>query len=78
MILNGKWYLTRYLKEDVLLLLHGEGGVIVQSLGLQHLGKFSLAALRLFQFCSLVLKPDLDLTLLQSRLQRKLSPPLLS
>ena len=57
------------LKEDVLLLLHGDGGVIVEALGLQHLGKFSLAALRLFQFCSLILKPDLDLILLQSQLQ---------
>ena len=80
LVLKGRdhhWSLAS-LKEDVLLLLHGDGGVIVQSLGLQHLGEFSLAALRLFKFCSLVLKPDLYLVLLQSQLKRKLSPPLLS
>ena len=51
--------------------------MIVQTLGIEHLGQFSLVPRRLLQFCSLVLEPDLDLILIEPEFPTEVFPPLL-
>ena len=51
--------------------------MIVQTLGIEHLSQFSLVPHGFFQFCSLVLEPDLDLILVQLELVGQVLAPLL-
>ena len=52
--------------------------MIVESLRLQHLGQFPLLPRTLLQLGSLVLEPDLQLVLIQSKLRTQVPPPLFS
>ena len=51
--------------------------MVVEALSLQHLGQLPPPSLRLLQLGSLVLKPDLDVTLLKPQLPRQPASPLL-
>ena len=51
-----------------LLLLRGHGLMVVESLGLQHLGQIALVPRGLLQLGPLVLEPDLDLVLVKPQL----------
>ena len=61
----------------VLVLVDGDGGVVVQALGLQHLGQVALVARSLLQLGPLVLEPDLDLGLVQAELVGQALPAVL-
>ena len=52
--------------------------MIVQTLGIKHLGQFSLVSSGFFQLCSLVLEPDLDLILVEAKFPTEVFPALLS
>ena len=52
--------------------------MIVQTLGIQHLGQLSLVPRTLLELGSLVLKPDLDLILIKPQLSAEMLPSLLS
>ena len=60
-----------------LVLVDGDGGVVVEPLCLEHLGQVTLVARRLLQLGPLVLEPDLDLCLVQSQLVGQALPPVL-
>ena len=51
--------------------------MIVETLGLQHLGQLPPPSLRLLELGSLVLEPDLDLILVKAELPREVTSPLL-
>ena len=51
--------------------------MVVQPLGLEHLGQVALVARRLLQLGPLVLEPDLDLRLVQPQLVGQALPPVL-
>ena len=55
----------------LLLIVHPHRLVVVQPLGIQHLGQVPLVPRRLLQLRSLVLEPDLDLVLIEAKLARK-------
>ena len=55
--------------EHDLLLVRGEGGVVVEALGLQHLRQLPSPPLRLLELGPLILEPDLDLALLETQLR---------
>ena len=58
-------------------LVHRDSGMVVKPLGRKHLGQITLAASGLLQLGALVLEPDLDLGLVQSKLVGQLLPPIL-
>ena len=60
-----------------LLLVHGNGLVVVQPLRLQHLGQVPLVPRRLLQLRPFVLEPDLKLVLGKAKLNAEVPPPLL-
>ena len=60
-----------------LVLVDGDGGVVVEPLRLKHLGQVALVARRLLQLGPLVLEPDLDLRLVQPQLVGQVLPPVL-
>jgi len=51
--------------------------VIVETLGIQHLGQLALVPRALLQLGSLVLEPDLDLILIEPQFSAEMLPPLL-
>ena len=51
--------------------------MVVEALGVQHLGQLPLLPVALLELGSLVLEPDLDLILVQPQLSAQVSPPLL-
>ena len=63
--------------DRVLVLVDGDGGVVVEPLRLEHLGQVALVARRLLQLGPLVLEPDLDLRLVQPQLVGQVLPPVL-
>ena len=63
--------------DRVLVLVDGDGGVVVKPLRLEHLGQVALVARRLLQLGPLVLEPDLDLRLVQPQLVGQVLPPVL-
>ena len=70
----------RVCSEDaghLLLLVQGDRLVVVETLGVQHLGQLALLPGRLLQLGSLVLEPDLDLILVEAELPGQVPPPLL-
>ena len=70
----------RVCSEDaghLLLLVQGDRLVVVETLGVQHLGQLALLPGRLLQLGSLVLEPDLQLVLAEAELRAEVLPPLL-
>lgn len=60
-----------------LLFVKSNGGVVVEALLSQHLGQLALVASRLLQLGTLVLEPDLDLSLVEPQLRGQALPALL-
>ena len=65
------------LRHGVVLLIYGNGGVVVKALRRQHLSKLALVPARLLKLCPLVLEPDLDLGLVEAELVGQVLPPVL-
>ena len=61
----------------VVVLVNGDGGVVVQPLRLEHLGQVSLVPRRLLQLGPLVLEPDLDLRLVEPQFVGQALSPVL-
>ena len=65
------------LEQRIVILIHRDCGMIVQALGRQHLGQLAPLPRALLDLGPLVLKPDLDLILVQAQLIGQVFPPLL-
>ena len=68
---------TGFVSEVAGVFIDDDGLVVVQALRLQDLRQVTLAPVRLLQLRSLVLEPDLDLIVVETKLDSESPPPLL-
>lgn len=62
--------------DRVVFLIYWNCGVVVQSLGHEHLRQFAFLAGAFLDFRSFILEPDFDLVLVEAQLICEIFPPL--